>query len=409
MENRYFSIEESLADISEKYPELIALLVNKGFAQLKDEKKRKELGRGISLKQAVELKGLNLEKLVKLMIKEIETKDDRTDITVIEKNGARDLRVEGLLPCPVRLPLLERLETATVNMSSPVSLELKAASQGLGWLKDKLSAGIEAKDLADIFISAGFDLFFDRNLMEGFRQQGVFKDSTGINELNSVFKDTGVDLLDPVGDYAVLAVVPAVFLINRAELAGRRIPHSWEDILSGEFKESVSLPVSDFDLFNAILLNIYHQYGREGVKKLAVSLLKSQHPSQMIQQGGRKQSGEAAVTIMPYFFTRMAGRFPHLEFIWPEDGAIISPIFMLIKEDSLPAVQPLVDFFASEEVAEILAGQGLFPSVLPGIDNGLDREAGFMWPGWDFLRNENPGRIIDELTKEFNNHLKGVG
>ncbi len=76
---------------------------------------------------------------------------------------------------------------------------------------------------------------------------------------------------------------------------------------------------------------------------------KSLHPSEMVKEGGRKKQGEPAVTIMPYFFTRMAKRFPHMEFVWPEDGAIISPIFMLIKETSLPELQPVVDFFASKK------------------------------------------------------------
>ena len=30
-------------------------------------------------------------------------------------------------------------------------------------------------------------------------------------------------------------------------------------------------------------------------------MLKAQHPAQMIKEGGRKKSGEAAVTVMPYY------------------------------------------------------------------------------------------------------------
>ncbi len=433
MNNKYFSPEETLAEITDKYPELISVLAGRGFAQLKDENKRQQFGSKISLKQAAELKGLNLEKLMKLIRKKIKDNDEEADVTVLENGGKRNstgdsagrksgekdvnvrensdfnnIKVEGLLPCPVRVPFLEELKTVTTGMDKPVFMDLKAASGGLDWLKEKLSNDIKVDGLADIFISAGFDLFFDRRLMDRFRRQGVFKDVTGIESLNTDFKDNEIDLLDPEGAYSVLSVVPAVFLINREELGDRRMPETWADILSQEFADSVSLPVSDFDLFNAILINIYQEFGEKGIDKLGRSLLKSQHPAQMIKNGGRKKTGEAAVTIMPYFFTRMARRFSHLEFIWPADGAIISPIFMLTKKNSLPEVQPLVDFFASEKAGRILVEQGLFPSVLPEIDNNLPEEADFMWSGWDFLRNEDPGQLIEKLNARFEQQVKEV-
>ena len=75
--------------------------------------------------------------------------------------------------------------------------------------------------------------------MDRFRRQDVFKDATGIKELNSDFTEAGVDLLDPEGDYSVLSIVPAVFLVNKEELDGREVPRSWEEILSEEFALSL--------------------------------------------------------------------------------------------------------------------------------------------------------------------------
>lgn len=400
MENRYFSPEETILTITDRYPELIPFLVSKGFTPLQDEKKRKMMGGMISLKNAVRMKGLNLDGLVKEMVAEL----DKSYGAGSEAN--KEIRVEGLVPCPVRIPLQEELDSFISRMDNPVILNLKAASQGVDWLEERFAEGAEGEELADIFISAGFDLFFDWRLMDRYRRQGLFKDNTGIKSLNRVFAEQGIDLLDPEGDYSILAVVPAVFLVNKDELDGRSIPQSWEDILSDDFIGDVSLPVSDFDLFNAILLNLYKKYGEEGIERLGRSMLKAQHPAQMIKEGGRKKSGEAAVTVMPYFFTRMARRFPHFEFVWPADGAIISPIFMLTKKDSFPAIQPLVDFFASRETGEIFAHQGLFPSVRPDIDNRLPEGVKFMWPGWEFLRKEDPGKLLEKLIDKFNNSIR---
>ncbi|MDM8534564.1 ABC transporter substrate-binding protein, partial [Clostridiaceae bacterium HSG29] len=38
-----------------------------------------------------------------------------------------------------------------------------------------------------------------------------------------------------------------------------------------------------FDLFNAILLNVYKKYGEDGIKRLGKSLLSSMHPSEMVK------------------------------------------------------------------------------------------------------------------------------
>jgi ABC-type Fe3+ transport system substrate-binding protein len=109
---------------------------------------------------------------------------------------------------------------------------------------------------------------------------------------------------------------------------------------------------------------------------------------------------------MPYFFTKMAKRFPHMEFIWPEEGAIVSPIFMLTKKEKIEQMQPLIDLMASKKMGKIFAKQGLFPSVLPEVDNELPKNAQFMWPGWHFLRENNPGKLLTDLEAEFNNAVE---
>jgi ABC-type Fe3+ transport system substrate-binding protein len=182
-----------------------------------------------------------------------------------------------------------------------------------------------------MFISAGFDLFFEDELMGKFKKEGIFKDITGMTEYNKDFNNENISLQDPDGDYSMLAVVPAVFLVNTDALGDRPFPKSWADLLKPEFENSVSLPISDFDLFNAILISLYKNYGEDGVKKLGKTLLQNMHPSQMVKSNKLKVN-VPAVTIMPYFFTKMTGQGGPMVAQWPEDGAALSPIFMLTKK-----------------------------------------------------------------------------
>ena len=172
-----------------------------------------------------------------------------------------------------------------------------------------------------------------------------------------------------------------------------------------EFENKVSLPVGDFDLFNGILLNIFKKYGDEGVVKLGRSLLESLHPSQMVKSE-KKSNNRPIVTIMPYFFTKMVKENSTMQALWPEDGAIISPIFMLTKGNSKSQLQPIVDFLASQQVGEVLAHRGLFPSVHPNVDNRIDAKNKFMWLGWDYIYSHDISTTIKHCEKLFKSSLK---
>ena len=116
MENRYFSPEETILTITDRYPELIPFLVSKGFTPLQDEKKRKMMGGMISLKNAVRMKGLNLDGLVKEMVAEL----DKSYGAGSEAN--KEIRVEGLVPCPVRIPLQENWSSSSPGWITLLSL-----------------------------------------------------------------------------------------------------------------------------------------------------------------------------------------------------------------------------------------------------------------------------------------------
>ena len=84
--------------------------------------------------------------------------------------------------------------------------------------------------------------------------------------------------------------------------------------------------------------------------------------------------------------------------VWPNDGAAISPIFMLTKKDKAEKIKKLVDYLAGEEVGTVFSHQGLFPTVNPNVDNRIEGKK-FMWCGWDYIHNNNIGKIL-EKTKE---------
>jgi len=404
--NKYFDIKDKVYDITEKYPETIDVFVANGFKPLANEVMRKTMGKTISLEMALKSKNINVEQFVQRLIEVIEQNRVSEDESLVKKEKVEnaEIKIGGVLPCPVRIPLLEAfnkwMDEEGSKLGITVDYELKAASQGIDWLKEEIENSLNEESLLDLFISAGFDLFFDKKLMGKFKEKGTFEDITGFERLNEDFENEHINLKDPDRQYSVIAVVPAVFLVNTEELKGMDMPRSWEDILKPEFENRVSLPIGDFDLFNAILLNIYKEYGEEGIRRLKKSLFAGMHPSEMVKSHMKQQ--RPVVTIMPYFFTKMTKQGGPMEAVWPEDGAIISPIFLLTKKSKKDKLKPFVDFFASREVGEILSHNGRFPSTNPEVDNQIPKDRKCMWLGWDYINSNDIGQLIKTCERIFN-------
>ena len=393
----------TLFEITDRYPETIPVFTASGFSAMEDPLQREKFGKSVNLTTALKLKKVDFTLFSSHLIEAIEQKGDSSlDITRSEKGFSSEegsLNVAGLLPCPVRIPLLEKFTSFekdfTERTGVVINYELQAASMGLKWVEENIQGITEASELPD--------MFFDREMIGQFKDQGVFQDTTGLDRFNELF--SGEDLKDPAGHYGMIGVVPAVFLINTEELGDLELPRSWADILKPEFEKRVSLPVGDFDLFNAILLNIHKNYGDEGVEKLGRSLLESMHPSQMVRSGS-KAGKRPIVTIMPYFFTRMVKEGGTMEAVWPSDGAIISPIFMLSRKEKIKSLQPVIDFFASVEVGEILAHKGLFPSIHPDVDNKIEPGKKFMWLAWDYIYANDISELISHCVNVFEQSLE---
>jgi len=407
MSNLYFDLQDTVYDITEKYEVAIEILASVGMDQLKNEGMRKVLGKTITLEAVCKLKKIDPEALEEKLVEAIESSEVGKQIKKSVKNiEKKEIKIAGILPCPVRTPLTDAFEKwlEGENFDFSLSYELKAASMGVDWLADSLENG-EQDDLPDLFISAGFDMFFDKKLFGKYKTENIFEDITEFSAYNEDFHKDTIELKDPLKQYAMLGVVPAVFLVNVDELKGRELPESWEDILKEEFEGCVSLPIGDFDLFNAILLNIYKTYGKKGLEKLGRSLQQSMHPSEMVKSHIKKRE-KPVITIMPYFFTKMIKENGPMKAVWPKDGAIISPIFMLSKKEKKKELKPIVDFFASKEIGEILSHNGRFPSVNPNVDNQIPKENKFMWLGWDFLKTEDISMLIKTCEDIFNHNSK---
>jgi len=405
--NPYFSLSEKVYDITERYPELIDFLAANGFGKISNPLMRKTIGKQISLEMAFKSRHVDSDAMEKQLVEVIENNANGVSKEVsdtpshISKEKCA-IQIEGILPCPIRLPLMDVFETWRDTHHMDVNFDLQSASMGLDWLQERIEACKDETELADVYLSAGYSLFFDYNVLGKYRDTGIFTDSDRTIPLKEMFDNENISLNDPNHQYTVVGIVPAVFMVNTEALGERPMPESWSDLMKPEYENTIAFPVQDLDMFHALLLGIYSKYGTDGLYRLGQNLMQSMHHAQMVKMGkSKKQKEIPAITVIPYFFACMMQETKGMQLVWPKDGAILNPIFLLAKSSSKEKVQPLIEFILSEEFGKTLSSDGKFPSTNPLVNDCPEKERTFIWPGWDILYHEDIPTLLKQAENAF--------
>jgi len=420
--NKKINLDDTVFNITEAHPQIISYLVQKGFTPLANPVMRKLMGSKISLKKALLSKKLDVQTCEAELNALIETahlteqadsslKKLRSDPFAHLSDGRQCINIQGILPCPVRIPLLEAFEALYTSYTEThadeikkagytFSYDLRSANLGIDWLADAFK---DESTVPDLVLSTGFDLFFDKTRMTPYTQKDMFY--CPVPHMNADFCNESIDLRDADNVYAVIGVVPALMAVNKAALNGRPMPKRWSDLFTKEFENTLALPFKDLDLFNALLLNVYKLFGDEGIQKLAKACTSFLHPAQMVKEHRSSEENEPAVYIAPYFFSTMIRGDSPLSVVWPEDGAVLAPIFMIAKKATYEKTKAFTEFFLSKEAGTVLSQNGYFPSTNPDVDNKLSKDKKFLWIGWDFLKQNDIGALLKKLNADFEKEL----
>lgn len=400
----------TIKSIIEQYPAARDVFIANGLAELVDDDKLNKVGSFLTIESALRMKNKDLQVFLKMLSEKINLSGEGIDITLTEKDSTQ-WDVIGHLPLPVRLQVLEAFEDFRVQLHEKDGLSLSA----------KFAAGREGTDLIektcsyegypgllpDLIFSEGFNCLFAQPFRDRFINSGMFGRVLPW-DTNEDFKGAG--LQDPRNKYNILGIIPAVFVIDRKALDGRPVPRTWEDLLGRGYEKLIAISDRSVAVFKSVLLTLYARFGEEGVRSLVRNTALQLHPSQIVKLIGSDSKERPAISIIPYFFSMMVRQSEDICVIWPEDGAIVAPICMLVKSDpefyraDPRIVEAAVDFFSSRQMGRILT-RGYFPSLHPEVDNGLPDEASFQWIGWKFMEETDSGAIIPRVYNLFDEEM----
>ena len=387
---------ENLLVIAESYPEIISEFSKHGMGSYFKSENLKKIGRYTVLNTLLKSSKIDevsfIAELNRILGEQKPTA--AAELTDLQQQ----LHLMAMLPCGLRNPFKDFIEKHILeNENQYAGLNYLAEgnlNHELSYypLLDSISS---IDELPDIIIASDVNNFFHRPFMEKFVKKGFFESWLPYTP-NSYLGKAGY--FDPEHNFTMLTANMLVMVVDQKRLGNRPMPEKWDDLLSADFENELIMRGEDDFFCNAVMLPFYKDNGLDAIRILASNIKSGKHPAEMVKLAGSVKEEAAAVYIMPYFFSKRI-KDPQVKVVWPKDGAIASPVFLLAKKTALKEHQDLLDFLLSKPTGDLLTGRH-FPAVNPESDNSSFPDA-VKWLGWDFLTSNDIGALKDNIRATF--------
>ncbi|NVN92504.1 MAG: ABC transporter substrate-binding protein [Desulfuromonadales bacterium] len=397
-------LDLTVRQVIDRHPETVPVFVANGLAMFADPETRATFGAAIKLRTALKAAGANGELFVRML-------DEVINSPLSPDNGQSvpgNLNLLALLPCPLKVPLEEAfndfLATLTAEQRASLTFCIEGNANKQIEYADYADHFETLADMPDIIITPGFNSFYHPHFVERFIKTGGF---TGVSLFAGDRHLSPLGMIDPDSHYTMLAMNLLVLVVDHTRLGNRPVPRQWSDLLKPEYEKSIAIRGNRIGTFcETLLLSLYKEFGDWGLSQLGRTVAWGWHPSQMVKAAGSGREDTPAISVMPLFFANTIKNRETVSIIWPDDGALVSPVTMLVKTEKQRELSDLIDFLIGPKVAGICAGAS-FPAQHPEVDNRLPDSATFKWIGWDYVKNNDLETLITDTNAAFLRSFNG--
>jgi len=213
--------------------------------------------------------------------------------------------------------------------------------------------------------------------------------------LHSIYAST--DISHPSNVFGFLAAEAMVMVIDKTKYETTQLPREWYELLNPSLKSSIVFS-GDRDFHcNTVFSHFVKEYGYEALNQLSKNTLLRIHPEEMLHTIDSGNKINAAIYVMPYSYAKNIQNKLDYEIIWPNDGAILLPIQMLIKKGAFEKYKEVIRFLTGEEVGKMFEEQGLVATNIK-VKNHFPGNK-LNWIGWNFIKNSEM-HLIKEKIRE---------
>lgn len=309
---------------------------------------------------------------------------------------AMEWEAELALPCPVRVPL-ERafLERREQELLPPLRLLLEGHANK-GEKADRDLARAWPEELPWLLLTPGVGWLYSRESRERLMDSGAFADPSGWEWGRGDLHE----LRDPAGHVGILAANLTVLVVDETRARDRKPLEAWEDLLDPSWERGLALRGNGKTFCETTLLTLENRLGFDRMDRLRRAVGGFGHPAQMVKSFSRPDGNTPCAATLPLFFARLLPRREGLRIVWPREGAVASPVTLLLRKGAPPAVRELARWLCGPEVAALNASVGL-PSCHPDHPWDIPEGRSLLWIGWDTIRETDLGCRLAALQALF--------
>ncbi|MBP1763370.1 MAG: hypothetical protein H6Q65_428 [Firmicutes bacterium] len=400
-------LDWTIKEIVTKYPETLDVFSNNGFEIFAKEEVLNELGAVLKLRTALHSKKIGTEPFLHLLAEKIaDAANYNTLLSSVVDNNSGKFNFVAQIPCGLKVPLERELHRVLQEIQGdsedPINYYTGACCNDLLRLNDWIPHFTHIDEVPDLILSKGYH-FFNKNFAERFIKPGYFR-MPATQVPNKQLAD--LEIIDKNGDFQVVSTTTTIMVVDKTRLGDLPMPKRWGDLLRPEYEHKVMLNSYGPSFSDVVLLNIYKEYGEEGVEALGRAIYGGGHAAEMIKGMSSSKPGLPPIYIMADFFARTISSSDNIEIVWPEDGALAMPLFYLVKADKAEKMKVLLDFLHSTEFGQLCA-DARFPSLHPEITNKLPEGAKLKWLGWDFVMEHDIDALVEHLNTVCTDSFQG--
>jgi ABC-type Fe3+ transport system substrate-binding protein len=383
-----------------QHPYLAEVFRAHGLGKLADPDAQNGLAPFLTLKSALAALTVNEELFLTQLQARVEAEDGAAPAADMATADGRALTVSALLPCGMKMPFNRALDAFVEGYNRTHDARVRYLVEGNVnhevSFYDRIDALSSLDDLPDIVISADINSFYHAYFKRTFRHKGLFRGA----KASPMHPDlAAIGLADPGDDFTMLSANLLVPVVIGDLLPGCPMPTSWGDLLDESFTNRVVMRGDEAFFCNGVLLPFYRLFGMEGIRRLGRSVIQGLHPSEMVKMIDSRSSAVPPVYVMPYFFAMKIKERQRVTIILPREGALVSPVQMLVRRDAGSHVEAVADYLAGPELGQICA-DAFFPSTHPGTKN-VTSSIPLYWLGWEFLDTHDLGALKDDVAATF--------
>ncbi|MBN2641574.1 MAG: ABC transporter substrate-binding protein [Victivallales bacterium] len=394
------SAEMTIDMVLEILPGAMDLFKQQGLGKFENPEVRSSLGSVLKLRTALNMAGVDIDAFVDRLNNMFDAAVEAKDFA-LDYSAQESLSMLALLPCGMKMPFKRKFDEFAADLDESFRYLVEGnVNHELSYYPyiDTLS---DDSELPDVIVSADINSFFHHKFTKRFVDTGLFQ-SLNTPEVNEDFKDTAY--FDPDGHFTMTSANLLVIVVNRARLGDIPVPERWSDLLKPCYKNTLTMRGQEGFFCNGVLMPFYRLFGIEGVIDMAGTVSRGSHPAEMVQEIERNSPAGTPFYIMPLFFAKRLKDENTFDIIFPEEGAIVSPVIMLVRAEKVKQAAKVAEFIAGQEMAQFCADAG-FPSIRPDVDNHLPAQCKLFWMGWDFLKDEDPAEVKAKIDVIFREHV----